>query len=123
MPIEPALAPHLPTPHLCVHTTQVTPWSKSGGLADVCSSLPIALAERGHRVMVVSPRYKPYDKAVDTGVGVGGGRGALATYPGIEWECGRGCVEWCCRYKPYDKAVDTGVRVEGSFGRSVERVG
>ena len=60
---------------MCVHTTKVTPWSKSGGLADVCSSLPIALAERGHRVMVVSPRYKPYDKAVDTGVGVEGSFG------------------------------------------------
>lgn len=49
-------------------TSEVVPWSKTGGLADVCSSLPIALAARGHRVMVVAPRYKPYEDAVDTGV-------------------------------------------------------
>lgn len=47
---------------------QVTPWSKSGGLADVCNSLPVQLAERGHRVMVVSPKYKDYPNAVNTGV-------------------------------------------------------
>uniref|UniRef100_A0A7R9Z6Q7 Starch synthase, chloroplastic/amyloplastic n=1 Tax=Chlamydomonas euryale TaxID=1486919 RepID=A0A7R9Z6Q7_9CHLO len=49
-------------------TSEVTPWSKSGGLADVCNSLPTALAARGHRVMVVSPRYKAYEGAADTGV-------------------------------------------------------
>jgi len=47
---------------------QVAPWSKTGGLGDVCSSLPISLASRGHRVMVVSPRYKPYEGPTDTGV-------------------------------------------------------
>jgi len=38
-------------------TSEAAPYSKTGGLGDVCGSLPIALAERGHRVMVVSPRY------------------------------------------------------------------
>lgn len=38
-------------------TAEVAPYSKTGGLGDVCGSLPIALARRGHRVMVVSPRY------------------------------------------------------------------
>ncbi|KAM0939555.1 putative starch synthase [Dioscorea sansibarensis] len=38
-------------------TAEVAPYSKTGGLADVCGSLPIAFAARGHRVMVVSPRY------------------------------------------------------------------
>ncbi|XP_027338444.1 soluble starch synthase 1, chloroplastic/amyloplastic isoform X1 [Abrus precatorius] len=38
-------------------TAEAAPYSKTGGLADVCGSLPIALAARGHRVMVVSPRY------------------------------------------------------------------
>ena len=40
---------------------QVAPWSKTGGLGDVCGSLPPALAARGHRVMVVAPRYADYD--------------------------------------------------------------
>ncbi|KAG4389638.1 hypothetical protein GLYMA_06G129400v4 [Glycine max] len=38
-------------------TSEAAPYSKTGGLADVCGSLPIALAGRGHRVMVVTPRY------------------------------------------------------------------
>ncbi|KAL6508308.1 Pentafunctional AROM polypeptide [Orobanche hederae] len=38
-------------------TSEAAPYSKTGGLGDVCGSLPIALARRGHRVMVVSPRY------------------------------------------------------------------
>ncbi|KAI3749103.1 hypothetical protein L6452_12682 [Arctium lappa] len=46
-------------------TSEASPYSKTGGLGDVCGSLPIALAARGHRVMVVSPRYlhgDPSDK-------------------------------------------------------------
>ncbi|KAF8412108.1 hypothetical protein HHK36_000063 [Tetracentron sinense] len=46
-------------------TAEAAPYSKTGGLGDVCGSLPIALAARGHRVMVVSPRYlndSPSDK-------------------------------------------------------------
>lgn len=39
-------------------TAEAAPYSKTGGLGDVCGSLPIALAARGHRVMVVSPRYQ-----------------------------------------------------------------
>ncbi|OIV96836.1 hypothetical protein TanjilG_08697 [Lupinus angustifolius] len=38
-------------------TAEAAPYSKTGGLGDVCGSLPIALAARGHRVMVVSPMY------------------------------------------------------------------
>ena len=38
-------------------SAEVAPYSKTGGLGDVCGSLPIALAARGNRVMVVSPRY------------------------------------------------------------------
>ncbi|KAL0400590.1 UNVERIFIED_CONTAM: Soluble starch synthase 1, chloroplastic/amyloplastic [Sesamum latifolium] len=38
-------------------TAEAAPYSKTGGLGDVCGSLPIAMAARGHRVMVVCPRY------------------------------------------------------------------
>jgi len=38
-------------------SAEVAPWSKTGGLGDVVGALPRALAARGHRVMVVTPRY------------------------------------------------------------------
>jgi starch synthase len=53
-------------------SSEVAPWSKTGGLADVVGALPPALAKRGHRVMVVAPRYmngtaldRLYDGALD----------------------------------------------------------
>lgn len=55
-------------------TSEVTPWSKTGGLADVAGALPQALVKRGHRVMVIAPRYynvetaKRYEGAFDTNV-------------------------------------------------------
>jgi len=49
-------------------SAEVAPWSKVGGLADVADALPVALAARGHRVMTISGRYKPYEDAWDTGV-------------------------------------------------------
>src|ERR1700759_3206091 len=38
--------------------SECVPFSKTGGLADVCGALPIALADRGHDVRVVVPRYR-----------------------------------------------------------------
>jgi starch synthase len=42
-------------------SSEVAPWSKTGGLGDVAASLPGALAARGHRVIVVTPRYGGID--------------------------------------------------------------
>ncbi|KAL0909135.1 hypothetical protein M5K25_023667 [Dendrobium thyrsiflorum] len=47
---------------------ECAPWSKTGGLGDVSSALPKALTKRGHRVMVVAPRYENYKEAHDIGV-------------------------------------------------------
>jgi uncharacterized membrane protein YbhN (UPF0104 family) len=41
--------------------SEVDPYSKTGGLADVAGSLPLALARRGHEVRVVTPRYRVVD--------------------------------------------------------------
>lgn len=45
--------------------SEMAPFSKTGGLADVAGALPVALAHRGHRVLAVSPRYKPVPEAVE----------------------------------------------------------
>jgi starch synthase len=39
--------------------SEMAPFSKTGGLGDVAGALPKALAARGHRVVAISPRYKP----------------------------------------------------------------
>ncbi|MCB9679612.1 MAG: glycogen synthase [Alphaproteobacteria bacterium] len=50
--------------------SEMAPFSKTGGLADVAGALPKALAGRGHRVLAVSPMYKDVPEAVDTGIKV-----------------------------------------------------
>jgi starch synthase len=41
--------------------SEATPFAKTGGLADVVGSLPGALADLGHQVAVVLPRYRTVD--------------------------------------------------------------
>ena len=48
-------------------SSEVAPWSKTGGLGDVCGALPAALAKRGHAVLVVSPLYEHYDGVEEIG--------------------------------------------------------
>jgi starch synthase len=42
-------------------SAEVAPYSKTGGLGDVAGALPRALAARGHRVMVFTPRHGVVD--------------------------------------------------------------
>ncbi|DBA74037.1 TPA: hypothetical protein ACH3X1_010853 [Trebouxia sp. C0004] len=49
-------------------SAEVGPWSKTGGLGDVVGGLPIALAQRGHNVLTIAPRYDQYADAWDTSV-------------------------------------------------------
>ncbi len=39
-------------------SSEVVPFAKTGGLADVCGALPVALAQRGEQISIVMPRYK-----------------------------------------------------------------
>jgi glycogen synthase len=41
--------------------SEATPWSKTGGLADVAGALPAALEELGHFVTLVLPKYHSVD--------------------------------------------------------------
>nr|XP_024360271.1 granule-bound starch synthase 2, chloroplastic/amyloplastic-like isoform X2 [Physcomitrium patens]PNR30461.1 hypothetical protein PHYPA_026777 [Physcomitrium patens] len=54
--------------NVIVVAAECAPWSKTGGLGDVVGALPKALARRGHRVMVVAPRYSNYNDAWETGI-------------------------------------------------------
>ncbi|MDR2706295.1 MAG: glycogen/starch synthase, partial [Planctomycetaceae bacterium] len=38
--------------------SEVAPFARTGGLADVCASLPIALAELGHHPILILPAYR-----------------------------------------------------------------
>lgn len=48
--------------------SEMAPFSKTGGLADVAGALPRALAARGNRVIAVSPRYNVVPEAEDCGL-------------------------------------------------------
>ena len=40
---------------------EVTPFAKTGGLADVAAALPRALQRRGHDVRIMMPLYQQVD--------------------------------------------------------------
>jgi starch synthase len=44
--------------------SEVVPFAKTGGLADVAGSLPVTLARLGHQVSVIMPRYPTVERAV-----------------------------------------------------------
>jgi starch synthase len=68
--------------------SEVAPYSKTGGLGDVVAGLSAALAARGHRVAVVSPRYGSIDPErhglvlLDRGVEARGEQAGLWAAPG-----------------------------------------
>ena len=51
-------------------SSEVAPFSKTGGLADVAGALPAALAAEGHDVLVVTPLYR---QVTDRGNAIEGG--------------------------------------------------
>jgi starch synthase len=44
--------------NIVLATSEVVPFSKTGGLADVCGALPAELAKLGHEVSVIAPAYR-----------------------------------------------------------------
>ena len=57
---------HLNRPVVVV-SSEVNPWSKTGGLGMVAGSYGYEFVMRGHRTMVVSPRYAAYQKVHKVG--------------------------------------------------------
>ncbi len=43
---------------IVICASEVVPFAKTGGLADVCGALPSALEKLGHEVIIITPRYK-----------------------------------------------------------------
>jgi starch synthase len=66
--------------------SEAVPFAKTGGLADAVSALSLALAEKGHEVRIVLPRYYSIDRGRldklegELGVPVGGGEEWCAVY-------------------------------------------
>ncbi len=48
----------MPRLNILFVVSECVPFAKTGGLADVAGALPAALAERGHDVRIVMPRYR-----------------------------------------------------------------
>ena len=48
--------------NILLAASEVVPFAKSGGLADVSGALPKALKNLGHDIRVVMPRYYVVDK-------------------------------------------------------------
>ncbi|MCL2244003.1 MAG: glycogen synthase [Treponema sp.] len=68
-------------------SSEAVPWAKTGGLADMVSALSIKLANLGHDVRIVIPRYYSID------------RGALKQLPGaMGTPMGAGIEEWSAVY-------------------------
>ncbi len=44
--------------NILLATSEAAPFAKTGGLADVCGSLPGAIEQLGHRISVILPAYR-----------------------------------------------------------------
>ncbi len=98
---------------LLIAASEVVPFAKSGGLADVSGALPKALRDLGHDVRVVMPRYYIVDKQK---YGLKPLEGTLGVPMGIMAEA------WAGVYEGVFPGSDVPVYFidhEGFFGRKV----
>lgn len=97
---------------ILIVASEVAPFAKTGGLADVAGALPKALKQMGHDVRVVMPRYYAVDKeyyglhALDGALGVPMGHGHEAWALVLEGRV------------PHSEVPVYFIEHEGYFGRS-----
>ena len=122
-------------------SSEVVPFAKTGGLADVCGSLPIELQRLGHQVTVIMPAYRCakncgqeiHDTGVDFDVPIGShvvsGRYWKSQLPNSDvpvylvdqphyfdrnelyWEDGRDYKDNCERFVFFNRAVMESIRL------------
>jgi len=71
--------------NILISASEVVPFAKSGGLADVVGALPKALQELGHSVIVIMPRYYIVDKDKYSLTPLEGALGVPMGIIGEEW--------------------------------------
>ena len=71
--------------NILISASEVVPFAKSGGLADVVGALPKALKALGHSVIVVMPRYYIVDKERYSLSSLDGALGVPMGVIGEEW--------------------------------------
>ena len=92
--------------------SEVVPFAKTGGLADVAGALPKALEKLGHNVIVVMPRYYIIDKEK---YGLKPLEGAMGVPMGVMGEL------WCMVFEgkiPGSNVPIYFIEYEGFFGRA-----
>ncbi|MEA3372756.1 MAG: glycogen synthase GlgA [Campylobacterota bacterium] len=97
--------------NILIVASEVVPFAKSGGLADVAGALPKALQKLGHDVRVVMPRYYIVDKEK---YGLKPLEGSMGVPMGSMGE------EWCAVYEGVLPGTDVPVYFiehDGFFGR------
>ncbi len=104
---------------IAIVAAEVVPFSKSGGLGDVCGALAAALALAGHRVVTVSPRYRTIDPAQfdlrDTGFEISVPLGGHEHRARLLQTVQDGVTHWLVDSPVYDRDGLYGDRF-GSFG-------
>ncbi len=96
---------------ILIAASEVVPFAKSGGLADVAGALPKALAALGHEVFVVMPCYASIDKEL---YGLKPLEGALGVPMGVMGEAWAGVYEGVL---PQSAVKIYFIEHQGFFGR------